>query len=165
MSSKSELPITLDIVRSKNLEQLKVLNSVIFPIKYQDKTYQECMDSGAVTQFALHTDVVVGGIAAQLQPQAEGGSKLYIMSLGVLAPYRNSGVGSKLLRHSLKVAEKDPSVREAYLHVQASNTEAQAFYKKFGFELKESVPDYYKKLAEPDAVILSKVLKAAAVSA
>lgn len=48
---------------------------------------------------------------------------------------------------------------------QACNTEAQAFYKKFGFELKESVPDYYKKLAEPDAVILSKVLKAAAVAA
>lgn len=51
------------------------------------------------------------------------------------------------------------------LHVQACNTEAQTFYKRFGFEVKEAVPDYYKKLAEPDAVILSKVLRAVAVSA
>lgn len=31
---KQELPVTLDIVREKNLEQVKLLMSVIFPIKY-----------------------------------------------------------------------------------------------------------------------------------
>ncbi len=31
---KQELPITFDIVREKNLESLKLLNNVIFPIKY-----------------------------------------------------------------------------------------------------------------------------------
>lgn len=32
-----------------------------------------------------------------------------------------SSVGSELLRHSLKVAQKDPNVKEAYLHVQVSH--------------------------------------------
>lgn len=35
MSKQNELPVTFDVVREKNLEQLKLLNSVIFPIKYQ----------------------------------------------------------------------------------------------------------------------------------
>lgn len=33
-SSKRELPVTFDIIREKNLHQLKLLNSVIFPIKF-----------------------------------------------------------------------------------------------------------------------------------
>lgn len=32
--SKRELPVSFDIVREKNLQQLKLLNSVIFPIKF-----------------------------------------------------------------------------------------------------------------------------------
>jgi len=38
------------------------------------------------------------------------------------------------------------------------NDEAIAFYKKFGFEVQETIPGYYKKLDPPDAVLLVKRL-------
>lgn len=54
-------------------------------------------------------------------PQPGGkGARLYIMTLGVLAPYRGYGVGTKLLGRSLTAAARDPSIQEAYLHVQVS---------------------------------------------
>lgn len=36
--AKRELAVSFDIVREKNLEQLKLLNSVIFPMKYAVST-------------------------------------------------------------------------------------------------------------------------------
>ena len=48
------------------------------------------------------------------------GPQLYILTLGVLAPYRGLGAGSSLLRRCLEgVAEHLPEVHEAVLHVQA----------------------------------------------
>jgi hypothetical protein len=40
------------------------------------------------------------------------------MTIGVLAPYRSCGVGTEMLEQTLKDAEKDASLSEAYLHVQ-----------------------------------------------
>ena len=50
-------------------------------------------------------------------PGADG-TRLYIMTIGVLAPYRSCGVGTELLETTLKDAEKDANISEAYLHVQ-----------------------------------------------
>lgn len=87
------------------------------------------------------------------------GPKLYIITLGVLAPYRGMGVGARLLEKSLSVVETSlPEVKEACLHVQSNNEEAIAFYSKFGFQVKETIKDYYRRLQPPDAVLLSKVL-------
>ena len=47
------------------------------------------------------------------------GPKLYILTLGVLAPYRGMGAGSALLERCLQhCAAQLPEVAEALLHVQ-----------------------------------------------
>ena len=47
------------------------------------------------------------------------GPKLYILTLGVLAPYRGMGAGSALLLKCLEVVTTQlPEVHEAVLHVQ-----------------------------------------------
>ena len=59
--------------------------------------------------------------AAPAQPSsAPGGGKkkLYIMTLGCLAPYRRLGVGSKMVEHVLSIVEKDGSFESVFLHVQ-----------------------------------------------
>jgi len=102
--------------------------------------------------------VLVGGIACRFE---KSGSRvrLYIMTLGVLAPYRGRGVGQRLLVRALTEAAKETEVDDVYLHVQVSNTEAVEFYKKFGFEVTETVVGYYKRLTPPDCFILSRSLR------
>lgn len=81
------------------------------------------------------------------------------MTLGVLAPYRRLGVGRQLLQKALQQASLRPRIMEAYLHVQPSNEAAIAFYQKFGFEIAETIPDYYTRLQPQTAVLLRKPLE------
>ena len=152
------LHVTFGTLTDKNIEQLRILNRAIFPINYQEKVYQEILACGEVTQLAYHNDVVIGAIACRLE-KAVGGPKLYILTLGVLAPYRGMGVGSRLLEKSLAtVTSSLPEVTEAYLHVQSNNEEAVEFYQRFGFVRGEVVRDYYRRIEPPDALVLRKVL-------
>lgn len=81
------------------------------------------------------------------------------MTLGVLAPYRGMGVGTRLIDRCFSLVSTSlPEVESAYLHVQSNNTDAIEFYKKFGFEVGETVPNYYPRLTPPDAVVLQRKL-------
>ena len=77
--------------------------------------------------------------AAAPAAAAEGGSaaaaprkRLYLMVLGVLAPYRDRGIGSALLRGALEAAEAGTikgaeGADEMYMHVWEENKEAVRF--------------------------------------
>ena len=43
-----------------------------------------------------HNDVTVGAVCCRLEPNGAGAQKLYVMVLGVLAPYREYGIGTSL---------------------------------------------------------------------
>ena len=75
------------------------------------------------------------------------------------APYRNGGVGTRLLQHALNEGSADSFIVDAYLHVQTNNDDAIAFYKRFGFVTDQVVQNYYKRLDPSDAVILKLDLK------
>lgn len=88
------------------------------------------------------------------------------MTLGVLAAYRNHGIGSNLVKSVLDYfeSEKDKGkmamVDEITLHVQTSNEDAMKFYgEKFGFEKGELVENYYKRIDPPHCYILRKKLR------
>jgi len=44
-------------------------------------------------------------------------------------------------------------------HVQVSNTDAIAFYERFGFRIIERKENYYKRIEPADAFVLQKNLK------
>lgn len=158
-SKQPQLQVTFDGLLPKNMEQLKILNAALFPIKYQDGFYRECCAAGDVTQLAYHNDVLVGAIACRLELQPDFTAKMYVMTIGVLAPYRGMGLGRQLIERSLQAAQKDPQIKTAYLHVQSTNEEAAQFYKKFGFQEAGLAKDYYKLADGRDALILSRSLQ------
>lgn len=50
MGAGRAVPISLDGVRDKNLMQLKKLNTVLFPVRYNDKYYADALASGEFTK-------------------------------------------------------------------------------------------------------------------
>ncbi|KAG9133897.1 hypothetical protein Leryth_004622 [Lithospermum erythrorhizon] len=158
MGGKSrEMLISLDSLRDKNLMQLKKLNAALFPVHYNDKYYSDALASADFTKLAYFSDICVGAIACKLEKKEGGSVRVYIMTLGVLAPYRNVGIGTKLLTHVLELCAKQ-NIGEIYLHVQTNNEDAINFYKKFGFEITETIHNYYTNITPPDCYVVTKFI-------
>eukprot|EP01126_Amoeba_proteus_P045598 TRINITY_DN5116_c0_g1_i10.p1 TRINITY_DN5116_c0_g1~~TRINITY_DN5116_c0_g1_i10.p1 ORF type:complete len:205 (+),score=24.80 TRINITY_DN5116_c0_g1_i10:63-677(+) len=160
--SRKKCQIGLGQLTDKNVKQLKILNAVVFPVKYRDPFYDSLLRKPDLSQLAFYNDLFVGAVCCRLEPIESGSNicRLYIMTLGVLPSYRKCGIGSKLLEYVLDYSKKQHgkfTIKDIYLHVQTSNEGAINFYKKFGFEKTDIVKDYYKKLEPPDAFIITRV--------
>ena len=66
---------------------------------------------------------------------------------------------SELLKFVLNKAKADPTIQEAYLHVQLGNDEAKNFYLHHGFVEDGIIRDYYKRIDPPDCYILKMKLR------
>ncbi|EPQ57529.1 acyl-CoA N-acyltransferase [Gloeophyllum trabeum ATCC 11539] len=145
-----------------NLGTVRKLNSVLFPIKYSDKLYRDILapELEDYCKLIYYNDVPVGIICSRLEPQPGGTAKLYLMTMGVLAPYRSLGLGSQGLEAILSAAavSTKPKISHVYLHVQVSNTAAKRFYEKHGFTEVRVHEHYYKKIEPHDAWILEKAI-------
>eukprot|EP00051_Salpingoeca_urceolata_P027776 m.483237 g.483237 ORF g.483237 m.483237 type:complete len:174 (-) comp22838_c0_seq1:43-564(-) len=148
-----------------NVKQLRLLNSVVFPVSYNDKFYKDVLNVGEYAKLAYFEDIVVGAVCCRVDTEEGSGvRKLYIMTLGCLQAYRGLGLGKMMLEHVLAEAAKDSTLQEIYLHVQISNEEAIGFYKHFGFDVIETRKDYYKRIKPADAYVVSKRLGEAATT-
>lgn len=159
MDPKSATPLKISFLQpsEKTINVLKKLNAHIFPVSYQEKFYVDCMAAGPLTTMALYSDFVIGGICCRVEAGADGAkNRLYIMTLGIFNPYRRRKVGAKLLAHTMKIAKEDPNIDDVYLHVQVNNYEAIEFYKLHGFELKETIKNYYRRIDPPDCHVFSR---------
>ncbi|KAM3282259.1 N-alpha-acetyltransferase 50 [Capsicum chacoense] len=151
-----EVCISLENVRYKNMMQLKKINTVLFPVRYSDKYYSDALAAADFTKLAYYSDICVGSIACRLDKEGEAVC-VYIMTLGVLAPYRGLDIGTKMLNHVLDLCIKQ-NIREICLHVQTSNEDAINFYKKFGFEVTNTIQNYYKNITPPHCYVLTKFI-------
>uniref|UniRef100_A0A3B3SQM9 N-alpha-acetyltransferase 50 n=1 Tax=Paramormyrops kingsleyae TaxID=1676925 RepID=A0A3B3SQM9_9TELE len=149
--------IELGDVTPHNIKQLKRLNQVIFPVSYNDKFYKDVLEVGELAKLAYFNDIAVGAVCCRVD-HSQNQKRLYIMTLGCLAPYRRLGIGTKMLNHVLNICEKDGTFDNIYLHVQISNESAIDFYRKFGFEIIETKKNYYKRIEPADAHVLQKNL-------
>ncbi|XP_039260202.1 N-alpha-acetyltransferase 50-like [Styela clava] len=150
--------IELGDITQHNIKQLKLLNQVIFPVSYNDKFYKDVLDVGDLAKLAFFNDIVVGAVCCRID-NSKGKRRLYIMTLGCLAPYRRHGVGTVLLNHVFKICEADKNITAIFLHVQVNNQSALDFYMKFGFEIVQTESHYYKRIEPSDAYVLEKKLE------
>jgi ribosomal-protein-alanine N-acetyltransferase len=72
----------------------------------------------------------------------EIGREAKILSFAVKNEFRRMGIGSMLLDIALKRCREKGKTR-IFLEVRVSNKVAQALYKKKGFEIVETIPNYY----------------------
>ncbi|XP_040126288.2 N-alpha-acetyltransferase 50 isoform X2 [Ictidomys tridecemlineatus] len=106
--------IELGDVTPHNIKQLKRLNQVIFPVSYNDKFYKDVLEVGELAKLAYFNDIAVGAVCCRVD-HSQNQKRLYIMTLGCLAPYRRLGIGTKMLNHVLNICEKDGTFDNIYL--------------------------------------------------
>nr|CAB3264180.1 N-alpha-acetyltransferase 50-like [Phallusia mammillata] len=157
MGQRKDVRIELGAITQHNIKQLKRLNQYIFPVSYNDKFYKDVLEVGELAKLAFFNDVVVGAVCCRVDVH-DGVRRLYIMTLGCLAPYRRQGLGTVLLKHIFQICESDGKFRSIFLHVQINNDSAINFYKHFGFEIVETKESYYKRIQPSDAYVLEKKL-------
>ena len=103
-------------------------------------------------------DVIVGAISCRVETH-KNETKLYILTLGVLEPYRKLGIGKRLLEKVMEIAERNIGVVSVFLHVHVDNQKAYEFYKKREFLETERLNDYYTNIPNPHCYVLEKRLK------
>jgi len=152
--------IELGSLTVHNIEQVKLLNSVVFPgVKYSKKLYDDQLTVDEFAKMAFFDKIFVGAVCCRFEPltaDSPAPRRLYILSLGILAPYRRRGVASALCDHIVKHAGMDDSIENVFLHVKTTNDEAIGFYEAQGFKRKEVLKGYYSNIdrSSPDALVL-----------
>lgn len=154
--------IDLGDITHHNLKLLKKVNQVVFPVVYHDKFYKDVLEAGELAKLAYYNDIVVGAVCCRVDMSEDGNvskRRLYIMTLGCLAPYRRLGIGSRMVDHVMEIVEQDGNFDSVFLHVQVNNEGAIRFYQNFGFDIVETKEQYYKRIEPADAHVLEKKLK------
>ncbi|CAM9106897.1 unnamed protein product [Choristocarpus tenellus] len=148
--------VTFGNITETNVQQLRKLNSAIFPVRYHDKFYADILSTNPdFTQFVYSNDLIVGAMCCRIEDsEFPNHKKLYIMTLGVLASWRRRGIGSKLLRRAITNLLHYPNIREIYLHVQTSNQEAA-----HGFCVEAKIENYYNRIEPPDCYLLQRCVE------
>lgn len=113
MRKRAQKYIKFGCATDKNVDQLRKLNLALFPVRYNNKFYTDLATAStqAYTHLAYFNDILVGAICCRIEPQEHPAFKLYIMTIGVLAPYRRLGIGTQLLRQVRAVVMAAVAVR------------------------------------------------------
>jgi len=165
MSSQSKVRIDLGDITPHNIKLLKKVNQVVFPVVYHDNFYKDVLEAGELAKLAYCNDIVVGAVCCRIDTTSDPNArKLYIMTLGCLAPYRRLGIGTKMVEHVLNIVSKDGNYDSVFLHVQINNESAINFYRNFGFDVVETKQNYYKRIEPADAYVLEKKLDKSSVN-
>ncbi|PFH53796.1 hypothetical protein AMATHDRAFT_136752 [Amanita thiersii Skay4041] len=144
-----------------NLGTVRKLNSVLFPIRYSEKFYRDVLQPEVedFCKLIYYNDIPVGTVCCRLEIKDDQ-TNMYLMTMGILAPYRSRGLGSRCLESviSAAAARLKPKIHKVYLHVQISNDAAKRFYERHDFKEVEIRKGYYNKIQPSDAWILERVL-------
>jgi len=157
MESKQELKIAFGTINEKNLDLVRTLNLHTFPVQYNPMFYTALISYDKYTRLAYFNDILVGAICCR-EEYKDSVKTLYILTFGVLKPYRRYKIGSQLIDEILESAKKDKEIKYVYLHIQVGNNSALEFYKKYGFEIAETLVNYYQDIQPADCYILKKLL-------
>ena len=68
-----------------------------------------------------------------------------IVGMGMLAEWRNSGLGTELMKHSIRWAKENPILELLWLQVYCENELGVNLYRKMNFKENGVVKNYFKR--------------------
>ena len=145
---------------------VKGINETVLPENYPTFFYYDVYRNwGDVFLVAVCDGRIVGYIMNRIETKINKNSlfhwKTYkvghVISIAVLPEYRNKGIGSTLLTRAIELMKKNYGVKKVYLEVRVSNEGAIRLYNKFGFQIEDVIPHYYRD--GEDAYLMEKELE------
>ncbi|KAK4694468.1 hypothetical protein P7C70_g8725, partial [Phenoliferia sp. Uapishka_3] len=160
-------------------------NSPRRPQAYSDKFYRDVLDTSIAPEdynkLIFYQDLAVGNVVCRLEPEKsergttisgsmalvgekgdgkeKGPMKLYIMTLGVLRPYRRQGLATKLISHIISTAEAShhPAPPPTPSSILAEIEFKKAAQPKASTSKLEKEKDDKKKKEEPVVPVISSL--------
>ncbi len=150
-SNKSANSFIIRNVRMEDINDIIMINRLSLPENYP---YYFFVDHVKDYDKAFYVAEVNGEVVGYIMPRIELGfsnlkslpslvKKGHVVSIAVLEAYRNRGIGTALLKASMKSMKEDYGAEEVYLEVRVSNYPAISVYEKLGFMKIKVLKHYY----------------------
>lgn len=151
-------------MRPSDLEVLEQIHLALFPIRYESEFFLNVVNGHGIVSWAAvdssrsdsQRDELIGFVTARTVAAKESEIDdlfgydarndqilVYVLTLGVIEPYRNFGIATALVREVIKYASGLYTCRAVYLHVISYNDPAIHFYKKMSFNCLRRLRDFY----------------------
>jgi ribosomal-protein-alanine N-acetyltransferase len=165
-TNESKMECVIRPVLPSELIVVKGINETVLPENYPTFFYYDVYRNwGDVFLVAICDGRIVGYIMNRIETKIDRNGlfswKTYkaghVISIAVLPEYQNKGIGSALLTKAIELMKKNYSIKKVYLEVRVSNKNAIRLYNKFEFEIKNTIPHYYRD--GEDAYLMEKDLE------
>ena len=140
-------------INKNNYNQLKQLNNLSLPVRYQLGFYYRIINHLRYGRFAYLNDIIVGAITWKYDKFGNENS-VYIMTINVLENYKRHKIGTQLLQELIRLHKKMKEISYINLHVHVQNEIAKKFYEKNGFEVVKILDNYYTDIEPKGAYYL-----------
>lgn len=145
-----------------DLERVMQINRVCLPENYSALFFLKLHEKFPATFIVADEDgEVVGYVMCRIETRLPGFGVLgikrkgHVVSVAVLLKHQRKGIGYALMQEAMK-AMVGYKAKECYLEVRTSNTAAVNLYKKMGFEIAQTMRNYYAD--GEDAYVMNRKL-------
>lgn len=145
MSKPSPAELNIRPARSEDLDLLLAIERQCFRAhRFTRKNFQYHLKNPRSILAVAESEGEIAGYVAGIIYHGSQRRLGWIYSMAVLPAWRGRGVGSRLLSHFENEAAKEGS-QAVVLEVRKNNRAALSLYRKTGYEVTKTLPDYYSK--------------------
>ena len=152
VDNKSKLAVAIRPMLRADLQRVLSLERLIFPDPWPKSAFVEQFNNPDWDGLVAESDGVIIGYACFLIAAGE----CHLANIAIAPASRRKSVAKQLLFRILDIAA-DHRCELIILEVRVSNSEAIAFYRRFGFEELYTRPKYYHSPPE-DALVMQRRL-------
>lgn len=137
------------LLRQEDVPQMRELDHILFPIKYNDAVYQEFLSQAylslVLVKIEEQTETIIGEATANRQWKTSCSLERdgYLATFGIHPDYRRHHFGSLLFQVISEILMTHFECRVLRLHMLVSNDSAYEFYLKQGMTVTKMLNNFY----------------------